>query len=243
MRCVLISCFCFPFAYPSVTGLAIDRTEKLRYLRPAGLQFICECEFTLTRAENGSTIESLTQRGPTKLIVSSQHDEKDLLKAAQVTLVANEQKKTAAVSVAAGKVRVLRDAQAAQEFDVPKGVIVTSAPDWTDAFLLCRRYDRRKGGKQVFAGLWIHPVEAGQRLTLAIERHGAASIAHAGKKMQLDSFTLWLRGNSSYAAWADANGTLIKLAPLPFKKNAVNWLVLDGYEKSAAELQPKSQEE
>src|SRR5262249_3731411 len=98
---------------------------------------------------------------------------------------------------------------------------------------------RHKGGKQQFAGLWIHPVEHSQRLTFAIERHGADMIEHAGKKLKLDRFTIWLRGNSSYAAWVDADGKMIKLVPLPFKENAMNWLVLEGYEKSAAGLPPK----
>src|SRR5262249_39295756 len=157
-----------------------DRTEKSRYLRPAGVQFVSECEFTLTRGDNGSTIESVTQRGPVKMTVTSRYDAKDLLRAAEVTLVRKDQKNTAAVSVVAGRERVLCDAKVPQEFDVPKGVIVTSAPDWTDTFLLCRRYDRHKGGKQQFAGLWIHPVEHSQRLTFAIERHGADMIEHAG---------------------------------------------------------------
>jgi hypothetical protein len=236
---VLMSCLCLPLAFGSVPGIAMDSAQKLRYLRPAGLQFVSECEFTLTRGENGSTIESVTQRGPVKLTVTARYDAKDLLRAAEVTLLMKDQKKTAAVSVVAGKARVLRDAQAAQEFDAPKGVIVTSAPDWTDTFLLCRRYDRDKGGKQQFAGLWIHPVEHSQRLTFAIERHGAEMIEHAGKKLKLDRYTIWLRGNSSYAAWADADGKMIKLVPLPFNENAMNWLVLEGYEKSAAGLPPK----
>jgi hypothetical protein len=239
MRPLLFSYSCLLFAYPSAMVPATDRTEKSRYLRPAGVQFVSECEFTLTREDNVSTIESVTQRGPVKMTVTSWYDAKDLLRAAEVTLLMKDQKKTAAVSVVAGKAKVMRHAQAPQEFDVPKGVIVTSAPDWSDTFLLCRRYDPDKGGKQQFAGLWIHPVEDSQRLTFAIERHGAEMIEHAGKKLKLDRFTIWLRGNSSYAAWADADGKMIKLAPLPFKENAMNWLVLEGYEKSTAGLAPK----
>jgi hypothetical protein len=47
-----------------------------------------------------------------------------------------------------------------------------------------------------------------------------------------------LRGNSAYAAWADAEGDLIKLVPLPFNAKAANWIVRERYEKSVAELRP-----
>jgi hypothetical protein len=160
------------------------------------------------------------------------------LRSAAATLGGDGMKKTATVVVADGKAEVLRGALPDQDFDVPKGVIVTSAPDWTDTFLLCQRYDPLKGGKQSFPGLWIHPEQASQRLTFAIERIGDAAIEHAGKKQKLDHYTIRLRGNSAYAAWADAHGLMIKLVPLLFKEGATNWLVLDGYEKSTATLWP-----
>jgi hypothetical protein len=133
--------------------------------------------------------------------------------------------------VSEGKARVQRAGQKAQEFEVPPGVIVTSAPDWTDAILLCRRYDRAKGGKQSFPGLWIHPEQPGQRLPFAIDRTGEDTVEDAGKKLKLARYTIWLRGNSSYTVWADETGRLIRLVPLATKEGAPTGLVLDGYEK------------
>ncbi len=217
---------------------AQDDIEKVRYLRPAGATFAVECEFTLKKTKTGSSIESVTGRGKTKLIIAARYDSHDLLTSAEAILVRDDKKTAASVSVAAGKAKIQREGQAAQEFDVPRGVIVTSAPDWTDTFLLCRRYDRKLGGKQSFPGLWIHAEQPSQRMTFAIERGGAAAIDHSGKQVTLERCTIWLRGNSQYAAWIDNTGKMIKLVPLPFQENALNWLVLDGFEKSTAGLRP-----
>jgi hypothetical protein len=207
--------------------------ESVRYLRPSGKEFVFECEFTLRKTKEGSSIESTTVRAKTRLTVSARFDDRDRLTAAEAMLVTGDQKKSATVTVSDGKATVQRPGQKPQEFEVPPGVIVTSAPDWTDTFLLCRRYDRTKGGKQSFPGLWIHPEQAAQRLTFAIERTGEDKVEHAGKELRLGQYTIWLRGNSRYAAWADDAGRMIKLLPLPAKEGATNWLVFEGYEKSA----------
>lgn len=212
--------------------------ESVRYLRPAGKAFETECTFALKKDKTGTSITSVTHRGKTKMTVAASYDERDMLTSAEVILFSGEQKKSAQVTARAGKAMVLRDGQAPQEFDVPAGLIVTSAPDWTDTWLLCRRFDRIKGGKQQFPGLWIHPTEPSQRLTFAIESKGTVELHHAGKKQALDRYAITLRGNSSYAAWADAHGRLIKLVPLPYQEKARNWLVQEGYEKSTAELRP-----
>jgi hypothetical protein len=235
MTCVFT---CWSYIFLAGIGGGAGIVEEVRYLRPAQKQFATECDFTITRVGKGSVTESVTCRGKTKMIVTARHDDKDALTAAEVVLWTDNQKKSAVVRMVGGKAKVEREGFPVQEFDSPKGVIVTSAPDWTDTFLLCRRYDRKKGGKQTFPGLWIHPVEASQQLTFSIERQGAATIEHAGKQLKLDRYTIWLRGNSSYAAWADSAGRMIKLTPLPTKADATNWLVLSGYEKSASGLAP-----
>ena len=146
--------------------------NNMRYLRPAGKEFVTECTFTLTRTKLGASIESLTERGKTKMLVKSSHDDQDRLVTAEATLTLDGIKKTVMVVVTDATAKVRRSGLPDQEFDVPKGVIVTSAPDWTDVFLLCQRYHRLKAGKQSFSGLWIHPEQASQRLTFAIERLG-----------------------------------------------------------------------
>lgn len=219
----------------AVVAVAFDAPpETTRYLRPAGDGFATECDFVL----KAGVVESTTQRGKTKLVVTARYDDKDRLTTAEVVLHAGDEKKAARVAVRDGKATVERDGKPAQTFEVPPGVIVTSAPDWTDTFLLCRKYDRAKGGKQEFAGLWVHPVEDAQRLTFTAERHDATAIDFDGKRVTLDRYTLRIRGNSAYAAWADADGRLVKLVPLPYKAGATNWLVREGYQKSAGGLTP-----
>jgi hypothetical protein len=44
-----------------------------------------------------------------------------------------------------------------------------------------------------------------------------------------------IRNNSGYAAWADAQGRMVRLIPLP-GKDAAAGLTLEGFEKAAAGL-------
>jgi len=226
------------FAATCLSLTAAGPPKQSRYLRPAGKEFATECTFTLQRSVDGTNITSVTECGKTTLTVTASHKGDDSLFSAQAILKSADQTKTATVKVTSGKATIERAGKPAQEFEVPAGVIVTSAPDWTDTFLLCQRYDAKKAGKQSFPGLWIHPTESCQRLTFSIEKQGADTIEHAGKKVTLNRHTIWLRGNSAYAAWADGEGKMIKLVPLPYKDGATNWIVLEGYEKSTATLRP-----
>ena len=72
-----------------------------------------------------------------------------------------------------------------------------------------------------------------------IGKLGTDSIVHDGKKLELDRFTIRLRGNSAYAAWADESGRMIKLMPLPFQEGVASGFVLAGYEQSAGSLRPE----
>ena len=132
-----------------------------------------------------------------------------------------------------------RAGSAPQDFDVPPGVIVTSAPDWSDVFLLCQRYRHADGGKQTFAALWVHPEQLTQLLKLTIERQGYQNIRHDGNDVKLARFAIALRGNSQYVAWATPDGTLVRLVPLPMNAKQRTGLIRAGYENStAAELTP-----
>jgi hypothetical protein len=223
------------------SGEPADAIETARYLRPSERAFVPESEITVKKSRTGLSVESVTERGKSKLTVSSRYDDRERLTSAEVTLVSGDKKVAHAVSVtfAAGKATIRREGQPAQEVDVAPDAIVTSAPDWTDAFLLCRRYDRKAGGKQSFPGLWIHPEQATQLPKFAIERTGQDTIEHAGKERKLDRYTIWLRSTSTYAAWADDQGRLIKLVPFPYKEGAGNWIVLEGYEKSSSGVRPR----
>jgi hypothetical protein len=198
------------------------------YLRHSGA---VECSFDVRKLDAGWSIVSQTDRGKVRMQVTSRYDAQDRLLAAEATLEEGEKKSTATVSVEGGKARVLRPGQPAMDFEVPAGVIVTSAPDWTDTFMLARRYDRQKGGKQEFAGLWIHPTQPAQLLRFTIEKLGSDTIEHEGKQLALDRCAIRLRGNSAYTAWIDGAGRLIRLVP--------PGMVMQGFEKSAATLPPK----
>jgi hypothetical protein len=211
--------------------------EEVRYTRPAGAMAVRECTFRITRQGGGWTIMSRTDRGAVKMEVTARYDAEDRLTAATATLKARDGIKAATVHVKDGKATVQRAGQPPAEFDVPRGTIVTSAPDWSDVFLLCRRYDRKRKGKQDHPALWIHPTQPPQRLTFSIEWQGSDTIRHAGKEMVLGRYRIRIRNNSAYAAWADARGWLVRLIPLSGKGMAPG-MTRDGYERSAAALRP-----
>jgi hypothetical protein len=216
---------------------AQEKSETARYLRvtPKGIE--TECTFRTERDERGSTLESVTERGGSAMTVTARYDAADRLLSAEATVRTGERRRTVKVSVAEGKARVERSGADAQVFDAPRGVIVTSAPDWTDTLILSRRHDRKAPGRQEFPGLWIHPAQPAQRLTFSVEKTGAAGIEHGGEKIELDRLEIRLRGDSRYAAWVDAAGRMIKLVSLPFKEGGTH-LVLEGFEKAAATLAP-----
>lgn len=206
--------------------------ETARYLRLSEKAPAVECTFTIRRAADGWDIRSVTGRGDVKLTVTARYDAKDQLRDAEATLAKGDSTKTCRVEVANGQAKVKREGQDAQEFEVPAGVIVTSAPDWTDTFLLCRRHDRAKAGKQETAGLWIHPEQPAQRLNFSVEKQGTDRIEHAGEKLELDRVSIRIRGNTPYTGWTDAKGRMIKL----MQTGTPLELVQEGFEKSAAGL-------
>jgi len=231
---------CLALAFWS--AMAGDSTEeKYNYVRMTTTGSTAECAIVVGNASQGWTISSTTQRGLTTLRVTSRYDGADRLIAAIAELTNKEGKKQIARVVVKGdKARVMRDGDnKGQEFDVPSGVIVTSAPDWTDTFLLCRRYDRGKGGKQEFGALWIHPDQPAQRLTFTVERLGKDAIEHTGQKVELDRLAIHIRNNSPYLGWADQQGRMIRLVGLPFKEGTSVDLMRQGYEPSAATLKPQ----
>jgi hypothetical protein len=223
---------CFLLLWPAQSA-AENAEENVRFLRLSAGATTTECVFSVRRGDKGWSIRSVTQAGKSSLSLIVAYDLSDHLVAAEVAWTTGPLKKIAKVDVDNGKARVHRTGKGAQEFDVPAGVIVTSAPDWTDTFLLCRRFQHGKEAKQEFPGLWIHPEQKAQRLTFSIERTGMDAIEHQGKRVKLDRFLVRLRNNSGYAAWAE-NGRMIKLQPL--QAGVTYALVREGYEKSAAKL-------
>ncbi|MBM3996729.1 MAG: hypothetical protein FJ303_21625 [Planctomycetes bacterium] len=210
-----------------------NSVETARYVRLGGKQAEFECEITHTKTKTGTTINSVTGRGAGKLTLTARYDAEDNLLSADAMRIIAGEKATATVTVKDGKAIVKRQTNT-ETVDIAKGIIVTSAPDWTDIWLMCRRYDRAKGGKQTFPGLWIHPVENTGRWDFTIEKAGDDVIEHDGKKRTLDRFTVTIRNASQYVAWADDRGRLIKLVPKNTKMPYA--IVLDGHETSSLQL-------
>lgn len=209
------------------------------YFRPDNDKFTEECTITIQRRRDGFDVVSRTLRGAGTLEIQSRYDNAAKLLDAKVELKEKDAVKRATVTVKKDRATIQREGQSSQEFDAPATIIVTSAPDWTDTFLLCERYQDRKAGVQEFPALWIHPTQPAQRLTFSAQAAGADVIQHEGKELKLRLLKLRIRNNSEYLAWVNDEGRMIKLVPLPFKPEAKNWLVLEGYQKSAAELEPK----
>jgi hypothetical protein len=216
---------------------ADPQRETVRYVRPVKDAFAIECQFVITRNDAGWTITSTTDRGTLRMEVVTRYDAEDRPISAKAVLTSGGTAQTATVEVKDGRAMIRRDGQEPREFDAPRGTIVTSAPDWSDVFLLCRRYDASRKGKQEFPALWIHPTQPPQRLTFSIEWQGADLIERDGTRTELGRFAIRIRNNSSYVAWADAQGQMVRLIPLPWNENAPG-LTREGFEKSAAGLRP-----
>src|SRR5262249_39960473 len=124
-------------------GHEADRMQHV-FVRSAGKSFVKECTISVKEDKTGWSVTSDTFRGDTPLSIGSRYDAQDRLTGATVTLTKGEGKASAKVEVNGDKAKIVRAGQPAQEFELQRGVIVTSAPDWTDIWLLCRRYDRVK---------------------------------------------------------------------------------------------------
>ena len=185
-----------------------------------------ECSFHVTPTAAGWTLTSVTGA----LTVEARYGSGDELLEASASLASG-----AAVRVAAadGRATVLRPGHPPQVFDVPKDVVVTSAPDWSDVFRIARRWNASGPARQEFAGLWIHPVQPAQRLVFSAERTGVDVL----DGLRLERLRIRLRGNSPYAAWVDPAGRLIKLVSLPFTPSSTV-LLREGFEDAAAALKP-----
>jgi hypothetical protein len=217
--------------------------ETVRYVRPAAQGFVPECRFLITRHEGGWTITSQTERGDVRMEVETRYDAEDRPTAARAVLTSHGRIHTVTVQVRDGKATVQREGGEPAEFEIPRGTIITSAPDWSDVFLLCRRSStcvgtrRQRRGRQEFPALWIHPTQPAQRLTFSIEWQGTDRIERDGEPTELGRYLIRIRNNSRYAAWADAQGRMVRLIPLPLNEAAPG-LTLEGYEKAAASLRP-----
>jgi hypothetical protein len=221
------------FIQSCVAPVAEDTNETVRYLRRTASGLVTETEVRIESGPCGMTITSVTGRADASLTIRSAFDRDGKLNEARVTTQRGSDRQEASAAADGGKIRVKRQDGTTQEFDCPTGVIVTSAPDWTDSVLAVRRYDRQKAGKQEFAGLWIHPVQPAQRLTFALTRQGEDVVRHAGHDVRVTRLLLVLRGGSRYVVWSDDQGRMVRLVP---EKATDQGIVLAGWEDAVAEF-------
>jgi hypothetical protein len=221
-----------PNWHPGISAVD-EQAETARFLRPSGSDWASETEIELRETKDGLVIGSVTGGEMSKLKLVARFDSENRLVEATVTIERGDEKQTARVTVTDGKASVTRHNGEDTELDCPRGVLVTSAPDWTDAFLMARRYDRALGGKQEFPGLWIHPSQQPLRPTFTISREGSDAVKNQGELVQLDRYNITLRGGSRYVGWADARGRLIRLIPESAPRGGI---VRKGWEQAATLL-------
>jgi hypothetical protein len=129
-------------ALASCSGPAKAPTaEVVRYVRITSPRATVECSFSTLRSAEGWSLTSVTGN----LTVEARYDADDRLIDAQAAL-RNGSKVRA--EVVGGRAKITAYGREDHEVDVPAGVIVTSAPDWTDAFRICRLWDRARAGRQ-----------------------------------------------------------------------------------------------
>lgn len=218
---------------PQGKSPASEQTELARFLRPSGAEWEFESEIQLQQTKDGLVITSVTGREKSKLELVARFDSAKRLLRATVTSARGDETQSGSVVVTDGKARVTRHEGQDTELDCPPNVIVTSAPDWTDAFLMVRRYDRARTGKQEFAGLWIHPIQQPLRPTFTITRQGEDIVENRGERVRLDRYEIALRGGTRYLAWSDARGRMVRLVPAAAPRGGI---VLQGWEWAAEKL-------
>lgn len=220
----------------AVAGLIVADVapeETLRYLRRARDKYVPESLIITGTKGKIKTYTSVTDRGSEKLTLTVRFADGKLTSAV-VVQQQGAQKNTASLTRAGRSAKLQRGENAEELKDVGSDSIVTSAPDWSDIFLLVERYDAARAGKQEYPGLWIHPIKPTLRLRFSVERVGKDTLRSRDKALDLDRYRVRLR-SGDYIVWADSRRRVIKLVPagLPMAE-----VVLEGFEESARILRP-----
>jgi hypothetical protein len=211
-----------PPPVPSVT---------LRYVRPSKDRFVLESLVTEVKTSKGVTYTSLTDRGSEKMTLTIRFDDRHRVRDAEAVQQTTRGKQTVTVVFRKNEALLTREGRT-ERLKVTSDVVVTTAPDWSDIFWVIRRYDLAKGGKQTFAGLWIHPVQNIRQLSFTVEPEKEEVIEVDARKLSLKRYRVVLR-SGAYLVWADKAGRVYRLMP-PGKPTAA--VILEGYEKATAGL-------
>jgi hypothetical protein len=206
-------------------------TVTLRYVRPSKDKFVLESLVTEVTTKKGVKYVSLTDRGREKMTLTIRFDSRRQVIDAEAVQETNRGKQTASVVFKQNEATLTRQGKT-ERLKVTPAVVVTTAPDWSDVFWVIRRYDQGKGGKQTFAGLWIHPVQDVRQLSFTVEAEKEETVEVDGRKFPLKRFRVTLR-SGAYLVWADRAGRVYRLMPPGKPASAV---ILEGYEKATADL-------
>jgi hypothetical protein len=211
-----------------------DKPVPLRYLRPAGEKYVVESEITVTPGERGSVYSSTTSRktedGDIKMTLTLHLDAANAITSAETVFTTPKGKKTATLTLHKDHARLKHEGTTEVLNRVPDAPVVTTAPDWSDVFQLVTRYDVKKGGKQVFGGIWFHPVEQPLIVSFTIERVGEDKIMLKEQDVKLYRHDIRLR-SGGYRAWSDDEGRVVRIVP-----RGGGPIVLEGYEEATREL-------
>lgn len=219
----------------SVDGLAQQaaKAPTLRYFRQEGGKPVLEAEIVeKTTPEGSKTFHSYTVRSDRVQYLKLTHDKSGKLLAAEVQRRTLGGQTLAQAVHEDGGVRTRGPGGTTEFYSFEGNPIVTSAPDWSDLIQLVRRYDRSKGGRQTFRGLWIHPTQQPLRLTFEIEKVGEDAVSVMGKKMPLDRYRIQLR-SGGYDTWADTDRRVVKFMPAGKPDAAAT---LEGFDEATREL-------
>ncbi len=214
---------------------AEDKT--LKYVRPSAKGPVEESEIRFEGDTAGQTITSVTTRGTTTLTLTSRYAGEGRLAPSQRAIGIENLHEGVSGSGHRDRRRRQGDRRAhgrePATFDCPPGIIVTSAPDWTDAVEAVRRYMPSGTVAQEYPGLWIHPTQEPARLTFKLVRQSEDEVRRAGRAAGLLRLVLELRGGSKYTVWRNDAGQLVRLMPQGKPEQAI---VLAGWEEATGEL-------
>lgn len=202
-----------------------------KYVRPQGDGYTLESEVTSTPRGGRPYVSSRTVRGNLTLHLVIGTGRPGLPTQATITLQQGEKMEKATAVLADGVAKITRPS-GVEEVKVGPNPIITSAPDWTDIFVLCRRYDDAKGGKQEFPGLWFHPTQKTLTPTFTIEKKGTDTIKLNDAEQKLTRFEIRLRASTN-TVWRREDGLVVKILPAGDKATPV---ILQGYEKATSGL-------
>ena len=213
-----------------------DKPAPLRYLRPSGDKYVVESEITVTPGERGSVYTSTTNRstdaGELKMTLTLRLDADNAIRSAEAVLTTSKGTKKATLTLFRDHAQLRRGGTLDLLNHVANAPVVTTAPDWSDVIQLVTRYDAKKGGKQEFGGIWIHPIDQPLTPTFTIERVGEDKITLKDQDIKLFRHDIRLR-SGGYRAWSDADGRVVRIVP---HGSGGTPIVLEEYEVATREL-------